>query len=282
MIRRAAMAALGLGLALLAGCHSDVCNGGTCIELVVASDGTVPQVDQLNLRMIGAATYGPAKTDVLDKPLALPVTTDFLIPEGRTGTVTVEVDGLLAGAVVGEGAHSIAINPDNRVTLTVTLTSKKPRRIFLLPPHDGRLGGRDVVANTCTIAASKVGLDGMYAGVIGYAGIAGPAMTLTLNGGDREIVLTNGLLVATDSTFYLPDHLAPINLGPAMDQASQECVWTNFDPSGMARGADCAGWTDSMLLRGNYGLTDKSDVNWADFGGNTTCDALCHVYCIEQ
>lgn len=36
------------------------------------------------------------------------------------------------------------------------------------------------------------------------------------------------------------------------------------------------------MMRGNYGLVAKADVNWADFGDNKTCDALCHVYCMEQ
>jgi hypothetical protein len=270
-------------LALLTSCNGDVCGGGTCIDLRVdTADPNVTKVDQLELRVLGAATY-TGKTSSLGTPVPLPVTTDISIPDGRTGTVWVAVNGLLNAAVVGEGMHAIAIKPGMRTTLTVHLTSKPQRRVFLLPPRNGQLGGQMATDMACSMAAQTAGLSGKYKALLGYSGVVGPSGLVMLDDGDREIVLPDNTLVASDGDFLQPNHIHAIDQGPAKERPTSECVWTNFEADGMYRTADCSGWTSQAVgQRGNFGEPDKSDVLWANFGGNRTCDALCHVYCIEQ
>jgi len=278
--------ALAIAALALAGCHGDVCSsGGSCIDLTVASDGTVAQVDQLELRVYGAASFGPGRTTRLGNPVPFPVTSDIAIPDGRTGSVTVSVVALANGAVVGEGAHGVNILPGARARVTVTVTAKQPRHVFLLAPRNGRLGDRATVDKACGDAAAGAELQGNFVALLGYASIPGsPASYVSLTGGDRQVVRSDGLLVATDATFFQADHVEPIDTGPSGEPATSDCVWTNFTPNGVAPkgGADCAGWMDDMLLRGNYGEPQQSNVNWCNFGDNQTCDALCHVYCLEQ
>jgi hypothetical protein len=251
-----------VGALIIAGCRGDVCGGGTCIDLRVESgDPGVTKVDQLDLRVLGAATF-TGKTMSLGAPVPLPVTTDISIPSDRSGNVWVAVTGLVAGMAVGEGAHGVVLKQGGRQTLIVKLTSKPARRVFLLSPHDGAIGGQTAADKVCGQEAQAAGLGGSYVALLGYTNVVGPSMTVTLADGDRQIVLPDNSLVSSDSGFIAADHIAAISEMANKQPSTSDCVWTNFKSDGTALGADCSGWNSKQVgQRGNYGEPDHSNVN---------------------
>lgn len=299
-------------LCLLSGCGgSELCGGydGTCVGLRVV--GAIERVDELVVRVRGAATLDGSTPRPVGLPMRLPVSTALHLA-GAAGDLDVQLEGRLSGSTVGSGMVRVTVAPGEHVerevqlrelassddlavgldratvadmtVLTVDGATLAPRRVFLLSGHTGILGTADVVDGMCTSEASQAGLTGTYRAIIGYGtASAGTRLALT---GDRDIVLPSGVKIATDGTFFTPTHLAPINELASRALGSGSCVWTNFSTSGSTATSsnDCLGWTSgSSTLNGTGGDPNASNASWAETVGTLyACTNTCHVYCIEQ
>lgn len=99
------------------GCSTpDPCNGvtGTCIALrVEGPSGT--RVDRLDVATGGATQSSSSKAT------SLPVQVAVVLPAGTSGDVELDVNGFLAGALVGSGAATIPVTAGKHHAATVTL-----------------------------------------------------------------------------------------------------------------------------------------------------------------
>jgi hypothetical protein len=265
--------------ALAAGCGAaDPCDGhaGACLSLRVEDHGGVGALDQLAIRLDGAAMLDGRTPGTPGGAVTLPIATAIFLPPA-TGAVDVSVVGLRAGAGVGQGAAAAAIRPGAHVTVTVELqaiapgggddlalggdlagggggdlaaadlSGPQPRYVFLLPMHTSALGLQSGLDSECTSAALNGGLPGtQYKAVIAYP-TSNPRDAITLGAG-RSIVLPDGTPIATDATFFTMSHLAGIN-ELANGQLATGCVFTDFNPNGdriAAAAGDCSGWTGDV------------------------------------
>ncbi len=303
---------------LLAGCGgADPCDGhaGACLALRVENGGGVGALDQLSIRLSGAAQLDGRTPSAPGAAVTLPVATAIYLPEA-TGAVDIGVVGLRGGTTVGQGAAVVSIRPSAHVAATVELGASmggggdlaigdgsddlanggstdlahndlaglQPRYIFLLPPHTTNLGAESGLDSECATAAASAGLPATsYRAVIAYPTMS-PRTTLDLTAG-RDIVLPDGIEVATDSTFFATTHLSPID-ELADGTVADGCVFADFTPDGdrlPATAGDCAGWTGGGSSDVAYvGDSSTAGSNW-NFSSPMSCPGLsCYLYCIQQ
>ena len=303
--------------ALAGGCGgADPCDGhsGACLSLRVEDRGGVGALDQLAIRLDGAATLDGRTPGTPGGAVKLPVATAIYLPPA-TGAVDVSVVGLRAGAGVGAGEAMAAIRPGAHVAVVVGLQASgvggredlalgggdlagvgggadlaspdlagpQPRYVFLVGMHTSALGLESSLDDECTNAALAAGLPASpYKVVIAYP-TSNPRDAITLGAG-RSILLPDGTPIATDATFFAMTHLAGIN-ELATGQVANGCVFTDFNPNGdriNAAAGDCGGWSGDTSGVAYVGDSAASDLNW-NFAGTPSCNGLsCYLYCIQQ
>jgi hypothetical protein len=164
-----------------------------------------------------------------------------------------------------------------------------PRRVFLGGPTMGALGGLAGANMVCQMQADANKLGGKFVAILGTS-TDGPKDRLVLDGGARKIVRTDGMVVATDDTFWSPDHLNPIVtdagghvIAPA--NGISQNAWTAFNADGTGKlgaGTNCSGWTtvnDDAVFGDPYETIGPG--KWAYYAA-TGCANPLHLYCIEQ
>lgn len=102
--------------------------------------------------------------------------------------------------------------------------------------------------------------------------------------------LVNGLPVARgwQALVVEPQLINPVNVDE-FSQTSESDVWTGTLPGGFAvpDAEHCADWTsDSLLKKGHYGKSAKTDAGWLFWPNEVTNPTACNphsaLYCIEQ
>jgi hypothetical protein len=159
-----------------------------------------------------------------------------------------------------------------------------PRLVFILPPTRGMFGGVAAADQACTAAANAAHYPQAFAAILGAPGEPPPSQRIALGG--RDIALVDYTLVATDATLWGGNLIAPIWRQADGQIASASCVWTDMLATGALAQSDddssCASWSDgSHAHTGVTGDPLATGATWAD-AARTTCDTLCHIYCIEQ
>ncbi len=162
-----------------------------------------------------------------------------------------------------------------------------PRRVFLGGPTAGALGGIAAANTVCQMEADAAKLGGTFIAILG-SDTDSPKTRVVLDGGSRKIARTDGMLVATDDTFWSPNHLNPIVTDAgghpiAANNTLGQNAWTSFNSDGSnVAGSDCSGWTNPGIpgLFGDpYETTGPG--KWANYAA-TNCNTALHLYCIEQ
>ena len=134
-----------VALAAAMGCSSsakDPCAGvsGACLAITVTSP-SIAKVDTLVIAASGAFS-GTQQSSRAPSPL--PIRLSARYPETATGAVTIDVDALLGGAVVGHGSGSATLVPGKHVAMTIALGG---------PGGGGDLGSGDGATDLGTDAA---------------------------------------------------------------------------------------------------------------------------------
>ena len=129
-------------LVALVGCKSssvDVCAGhtGACLDLTVTSS-TVHSIDELQLTASGAASG--TRDSKPPHAVSLPLHVAVRFPAGVGGALHLDGDGLLGGAVVGQGSTDVTLVDGQHTHGTLELSSTTPPD--LLPAGD--LAGVDL------------------------------------------------------------------------------------------------------------------------------------------
>jgi hypothetical protein len=301
----------------LSGCGAvDPCDGhgGGCLSLRIENGGGVSAVDQLAIRLSGAARLDGSTPSAPRQSVTLPVATAIYLPDSAAGSVDVTVRGLRAGKLVGLGAAVATVAPRTHTTLTVTLAPPAtivadlgelsdglpatdaldalfpvdahdaappppdlllpPRYVFVLPVQSSALPAESVLDTMCTDAASAAQLPSRYRALIAYPNV-NPRDVLVLNQG-RSIILPDSSPVATDASFFSTTHLGPIDETAGRQKVSG-CVFTDFNYNGdriSAAQGDCNGWTSNMSGSVAY----VGDVTRSDgqwsFASPSSCAAL--------
>src|SRR5439155_11116032 len=134
------MRALVVAAAALAwcGCENDVCRGvdGTCVALTVAGPG---QVDGLRIALSGAASgtrVAPANAVIQ----SLPVEVALQLQAATSGTLHIDVTGVLLGGEVGTGSADVDLSDGAHRTVTLTLSPDG----VIGGPDDGGVFGNDL------------------------------------------------------------------------------------------------------------------------------------------
>jgi len=126
-----------VGVALvLAGCgEKSPCDGTSdlCVELRVDGDGAgiVTRVDQLALTVLGDFRGARRVTPETPEERTLPVDVALLLPRGTRGAVSVRIDALFGGQVVGDSTADLLLESDAPLSRHVIL------RALEAPPPDG-------------------------------------------------------------------------------------------------------------------------------------------------
>lgn len=116
---RAVLALAAAGLAALA-----ACSGPPTIFVLVKLDAALPAVNQLSFRVdkAGSPTLGPAtRPEPAGGPLVGEQSVRLSLPEAYTGTITVRIEALAAGAVVGSGTADAITRTGAETTVVVNV-----------------------------------------------------------------------------------------------------------------------------------------------------------------
>lgn len=145
----------------------------------------------------------------------------------------------------------------------------------------GDLGGLDGADEACTQLGEGLGSD--WVAVLS-TGAVNASQRVAIAGTVCDV---NGQVISEQADEWWSDmHQAPINVmadGETLPVASWR-VWTGTDVGGQATGADCGGWTSSVLNGVTVGNANSSEGAWVNEmqGAIQQCGFSGHLYCMSQ
>jgi len=172
-------------------------------------------------------------------------------------------------------------NGDARGSNAIDAPLGPTRLIFTtVGTYQGSLGTLATSDALCTSLANGAGHAANFAAVLTTTGVD-ITTRIPLSGG-KTILRNDGVIVATDATFFTAAHSGALDVDLAGTLLTANLfAWTNVEATGAAGASDCVGWTDAS--NANVGVTGSLsaiDATWADVA-TAKCNRVAHLVCIE-